>query len=137
MGLIVFDVQTRGQRTTKNLRRELMWYEWAPRDKQGKLLKGKDGKDIQGKMHTMHGGQLDFKYNFAERKMNVGVAPIKITSYATSSNEKEIEEWIEVYSFDLNLSKTSGVGITVTFPDDNGEAVKKALEDTDFTYEIV
>ena len=137
MGLIVFEVHQKGKRTTKNLSRELMWYEWAPRDKNGKPILDEDGKEVQGKMHKMQGGRLDFKYDFNESKLNIGTAPLKIVTYEKESNEKEIETWINANRIDLGLSKANGVGITVTFPDKNKADVKKALEDTSFSYEIV
>lgn len=137
MGIIVFEVTRKGQRTTKNLSRELLWYEWAPKDEDGNPIYDEDGNEVQGTMHRLQGGRLDFKYDFREKKMTVGTAPVKITSYETESNAKEIEKWIDANSVELKLSIVSGVGITVTFPDDKKKAVKSALEDTNFNYEIV
>lgn len=137
MGIIVFEVTRKGQRTTKNLSRALMWYEWAPLDKNGNPLYDEDGKKIHGTMHKLQGGRLDFKYDSYNQKLAVGTAPVKITSYETESNSKEIDKWIDANSVELKLTVVSGVGITVTFPDDKKKAVKSALEDTNFTYEIV
>lgn len=130
MGLVVFEINTRGQRTTKNLNRELLWYQWAKKDAQGNVIE-------EGKLHKLNGGRLDFKYDFRESKLDVGTAPVKITSYETESNEKAINAWAEANRVEYKLSVAKGVGITVTFPDDRKKDIKKALEDTNFTYEII
>lgn len=137
MGLIVFEVHQKGKRTTKNLSRELMWYDWAPRNKEGNPILDEDGKEVQGTMHKMQGGRLDFKYDFNEKKLNVGVAPLKVITYEKEDNEKEIETWINANRVDFELSNANGVGITVTFPDKNKADIKKALQDTSFSYEII
>ena len=113
----------------KNQSRELLWYEWSTKDE--------DGNVIEGKMHKFRGGKLDFSYDSRAKQLSVGTAPVKITTYETESNEKDIDYWLEDNKVEFELSKVSGVGITVTFPDKNKEKVKKALAETDFTYEIV
>lgn len=130
MGLITFEIHKKGRRTTKNLSRELMWYEWAKRGADGNIIE-------KGKMHKMQGGRLDFKYDFDEKKLHVSTAPVQITSYETYSNEKEIDGWIEAHEVELKLTRVSGERTILTFPDKNKEAVKDALDDTSFSFEIV
>lgn len=137
MGLIVFEVHKKGKRSTKHLNQELLWYEWAPRDKDGKPIQNDEDHSLQGKMHRFKGGKLDFGYDFNEGKMTVSVAPVKIITYDAEDNEKEIKEWIDENKIELKLSEASGVGITVSFPSDKKDVIKKALEYTNFTYEIV
>jgi hypothetical protein len=136
MGIIVFEITRKGQRTTKNLNRELLWYEWAPRDENGNLLKDENGNEIQGKMNRIIGGKLEYRYDFNERKMNVTAGAVKITSYETESNEKQITDWINANRNAFELSEAGGKGI-VLFPDRHKSGIKKALEETDFTYELV
>lgn len=136
MGIIVFQITRKGQRVTKNLNRELLWYEWAARDKNGNLLKDEKGNEIHGKMNRLIGGKLDYRYDFNEGKMTVTAAHVKISSYETESNEKQIKEWIDSNRLAFELSEAGGKGIVI-FPDRHKIGIEKALSDTDFTYELV
>jgi hypothetical protein len=129
MGLIIFEVQKKGRKATKNLNQELLWYEWAERDAQGNVTK-------EGHLHHLRGGKLEYRYDFDAKKMSVSTAPVRMTTYKTEDNKEAIEQWIEDNRLELKLSEASGTGITVTFPDQKKEAVKRSLSDTEFLYEI-
>jgi len=136
MGLIIFETTSKIVRNTKSVLSNFLWYEWAPKDKNGNPIKDENGNDVLGSMKNLRGGRRDFKYNAVAKKIEATTATVRVADYKNENNKKEIEQWIEENRFELQLERNDTSTLSATFPDHNKNVVKKSLEYTNFIYEI-
>src|SRR4051794_15358682 len=123
MAILLFDITSKSQRTTKELTRELLWYD-----------------HVNGVMKKFTGGQLDYKYNFDTKELEVKAVPLLYVGYEKQSNRTAIMEWYDNNKDNFGLELLDGgmnEKVAVNVPDKYKSDIEDMLSESPFEYEIV